>query len=146
MKKEINVALTISKPARNDGTEEISLRLQDRASGIEFVDASFPLDKFMLALTGLACQDGKAELRGLHKLGKKMEMGTLQFPMPPDVGYSGREEIARKLAEELCPEGWESQGYFGSQNSFYTKDGELWAQCTIRRWVEEEVNEQHVPD
>lgn len=82
-----------------------------------------------------------AEVRGLDCVGKKMENQTLAFPLPPEADYPNQKKLAAAAAEAHCPEGWTHDNYFGSQESFFQKDGKPWARVTIRRWVDPDAIE-----
>jgi hypothetical protein len=70
----------------------------------------------------------------LERVGKEMKMDKLQFPLPKNVSYRNKKEAAKAEAGHLCPEGWTHDNYFNSQDSFFDKDGEPWAQVIIRKW------------
>jgi hypothetical protein len=80
------------------------------------------------------CQS--AEVFGLDRVGKKMEWKELVFTMPENVGYKERDKIAYEQALKSVPEGWVVSNYFGSQGTFFVKDGKSFGRATIRRWVE----------
>ena len=125
---KITISLT-----RSDGVAVINLR--DKNASIGFAEVEMTPLQFYKALSGLAGVDCDIELGGLDKLGKMMEHKYLEFKMPPS-DYHNREAIAIQEAINKCPkDGWIADGYFRSQNSFFRKDGEEWARCTIRRWV-----------
>lgn len=73
-----------------------------------------------------------------ERLGKTMEVTKLEFEIPE--GLSRRENVKEltDLATLAAPEGWQPDAYFGSQDSFFNKDGKKFARCHIRRWVEVE--------
>ena len=76
--------------------------------------------------------------RGLDVIGKRHEWETFEFMIPENVLVLDKSGYAERLANHantLLSDGWEAEGYFGSQNSFFTKDGKNWARCTIRRYV-----------
>jgi hypothetical protein len=55
----------------------------------------------------------------------------------PEHDYKERNEVAVKAAAEYVAKnrpGWIARTYFGSQNSFFTKNGKQYARCTIERW------------
>ena len=41
----------------------------------------------------------------------------------------------QKIAQSHLSDGWIADAYFGSQNSFFKKDGKQYARATIRRWL-----------
>ena len=124
--------LTISRQT-GDG-ERISIRIRDERAGIEFVELTLTLEQYAQAISGLSCVPCEVEVQGLENVGKRLEVDTLEFPLGSSEYGDKRKEVAAKLAAETCPAGWTPDLHFGSQNSFFQRDGETWARCTIRRW------------
>ena len=121
------------------GREETTIEFRDAKAGITFAVAKLTPKQLSMALSRLGNTPCDIVVRGLDKVGKVQEINRLSVEMPPDTRYGrDRVEIATKLAKEQCPEGWEPDYYFRSQDSFSTKDGKDYAKCTIRRWVEGE--------
>ena len=120
--------------------DKISIRVRDDDAATTFLELSLTPEQFAQALSrqvGVRCDSG--EVYHPYRLGKLQENKRFTFPLPKDpVAYGKRAEVAYIAALEHCPEGWTPDKYFGSQGSFYTKDEEPWARCTIRRWVERE--------
>lgn len=115
--------------------DEIRISITDNDASITFLEISITPKSFIRAIMErLSNSPCKATVYNLDKIGKKMEYKSLEFPMPIH-GYYDREIVAEKEARRLCPEGWEPDIYFGSQNSFFYREQRLWAQITIRRWV-----------
>lgn len=113
-----------------------TIRVTDNDAAICFLELHLTPEQLSAALSRLGdtkCEKG--EVFNLDKLNKRMEHKNLEFPMPKNAG-SGDKEAAAKAALKHCPEGWESDQYFGSQGSFFSKDEKQWAQTQIRRWVE----------
>lgn len=96
----------------------------------------FSPQQWFNAISGLGCSqcDATISYDAVSHIGKRMEMLPLVFEMPKDA-WPKQKEIARKLAKEKCPEGWSPDLYFGSQGSFFNKEGKSWAKTAIRRWV-----------
>ena len=71
----------------------------------------------------------------LKKIGKKHENKYFEF----EIVYSkSKEDLTLACNEALFQQGmceWESDNYYGSQNSFFSKDGKDYARTVIRRWV-----------
>jgi hypothetical protein len=113
-----------------------TIEIYDECAGVQFCEIELTSKQFCQALGRLAHTHCEIEVRGLEKLGKKMEHKSIEF----ECGENGRwnkneEQTLNKLAKAACPEGWEPDYYFGSQGSFFTKDGKNFARCIIRRWV-----------
>jgi hypothetical protein len=129
--------LTISRVHSTVEDDYIEVRLRDDDAATEFVVAKVSLADFASALTGCSHVGCELDVRGLERVGKKMELDTLEFQMPND-GYSNRKETACAAVKSFCPIDWTPDMGFNSQGSFFTRDGKLWARTTIRRWVAKE--------
>lgn len=130
--------LTISRVHSNREPDYIEVRLCDDDAAIEVATAKLSLAHFAAAVTGLGHVDCEIETRGMEHVGKKLETDTLELPMLPDSNR-GDKEAAIAAAKRWCPQGWTPDLCFGSQNSFFQRDGKLWARTTIRRWVDKEA-------
>lgn len=128
-------ALTISRPSYSNGKQKISISVEDVDAVIDFLEIEIDLDEFARCITGLGMAKCEMEVRGLKNVGKKRESMDIVFEMP-DVDYNKKLETAQRLAKEAAPEGWESSVYFGSQDSFFTKDGKQYARTRASRCVE----------
>jgi hypothetical protein len=80
-----------------------------------------------------------AEIKGLDRIGKKMEREVFVFPMPENSLYGkDKKVLAANECKKHIPIGWTSDDYYGSQNSFFYEDKKEFARVNIRRWVDEE--------
>lgn len=125
--------LTISKDSR--GT--VTIVLEDAGSGIA-LEAQMPPREFADALFGLALRPCELSVVGgdVANIGKRKELMRIAAPMP-DHTFKNRDQIAFKACSAATPEGWECSDYFGSQNSFFVKNGVQHARASAVRWVEE---------
>jgi hypothetical protein len=113
-----------------------TIELHDEDAAMTFIEIKLTPEHLSDALSRLAHVPCKAEIIGIDKIGKKMEHKTLEFEIPENSGWGEeRRNIASKYAKKACPEGWEPDNYFGSQNSFFSKDEKQFARCIIRRYV-----------
>jgi len=131
---KIKAKLSISRPVWSDGKSAISIRVEDCVSGIEFMDLEIPLAGFAEALTGLAMVDCDADVRALENVGKQHEHEIIEFRVG-DVNWDQRQVNACLMAHKATPPGWYPPTYFGSQHSFFERDGEQWARGNMERWV-----------
>lgn len=138
---KINGKLTISRWHSSD-RDTIHITFVDEDACIEFAEATLTPEQFALAITGTGHTDCDMEVRGLDRVGKKMEHDSLEFPLGVTSYDKNAKEVAAKKSREACPEGWKLDAYFGSQGSFFQRDGETWARCTIRRWVEKDAGKE----
>jgi len=102
------------------GNDYISIQLECKNSNVEFVEARISLEDFAKALTGQGDLPMTFQTRGLELVGKIREQKPLVFEMPEGSDYMDRKELAKKLAQNHCDEGWKADTYFGSQSSFKT--------------------------
>lgn len=111
-----------------------TIQIYDDISGVCVVDVTLDKEQICQAMSRLAHTPCNVEYGTLRHVGKKMELTSLEFEIP-ECPYTKRKDVAEKIADQVCPEGWESDGYFGSHGSFFRKDGKNYARVTVRRWV-----------
>lgn len=109
------------------------IQLHDKLSGITFATIELTSEQFCDALGRLAYTPCKIDVQGTHLLNKEMVVDKLEFPFE-SKSYTNRSELAKIESKKYIPEGWESDGYFNSQDSFFKKDGKDYARVTIRKW------------
>jgi hypothetical protein len=113
-----------------------NIELHDGDAAVTFIKIKLTPEQLSQALGRLSHTECEMETYDLSVVGKKMEHKTIEFEIPMDCGYGeDRRKIAMEYAQKVCPKGWHSEDYFGSQGSFFSKDGKNYARCTIRRWV-----------
>lgn len=118
--------------------DSTTIELADEKSGVRFVEITLTPEQLSAALSRISMTDCEFITRGLDVIGKRHEWETFEFMIPENVLVLDKSGYAERLANHantLLSDGWEAEGYFGSQNSFFTKDGKNWARCTIRRYV-----------
>lgn len=116
---------------RDDG---LRIELECDTSGITFAVANLDKDQTIAALSRQAMVDCELDLRGLERVGKTVEIDRIEFPMPYHH-YIEKKDVAAREAVIRCSDGWTPDLYFGSQDSFFKKDGHEWARTFIRRYV-----------
>ena len=116
------------------GQESTTIEIYDSPSCTTFVRVKLTPDQLSSALSRLSHSPCECVVANLDRLGKTHEVTKFEFEMS-ETDCRTREKIAKETAERLCPEGWKSDGYFSSQDSFFTKDGKNMARATIRRWI-----------
>ena len=115
------------------GEDCVEISLHDSDASITFANVKMKPEQFCQALSRLIhtkCE--KMEVNGLEKVGKKMEHREIVFPINGKYRDKG---AALAVVDKYCPAGWVASRYFGSQGSFFTRDGKEYARTTIRRWV-----------
>ncbi len=132
--------------------DKVEMWVEDKDSHNQFLELEMSAEAFTAALGRLAARPAKAIVRGLDKIGTAQEIKTWEFQVTDityDSFYHERLGLAEAIAKQDCPEGWEPDMGFNSQNSFFRKGEEEWARTTIRRWVpkppvaEPEQNTRH---
>lgn len=113
------------------------IEITDSPSGITFLCARVTPENFTAAMGRLLNVDCTADVYSLDRIGFQHEHKPFVFKLPNEgpVAWDQRAAVAHAAAKEACPAGWEPTSYFGSQDSFFTKDGEDWARCKIERWA-----------
>jgi len=109
--------LSISRPSSGG----ISIRIEDTASLIEFIDASISCEQFAEAITGLSSRPMDAEVRGLEYIGKTRIREPRKIICPIETYDRGI--LQSWLKENAKEEGWLIDSYLGSQSSV-ARDGD----------------------
>jgi hypothetical protein len=119
---------------RHDGMD---IEIHDDDADVTFCKIHLTQEQTCQALSRLSHTTiDLCEVHALDVVGKKREYDTLEFLFEDHGFYNGRGKRAYEEAQKVCPAGWEASGYFGSQGSFFQKDGKQYASCTIYRWVD----------
>lgn len=134
MKLEGNITIFV------DG-KGAKIEVEDASSGIRFLEINLSSEQFMSCLGRLAMVKCDINVKGIEKVGKTMEISKHEFEIP-DYVYSLKlddpdtfTQEVRELAQDGLMDGWIADSYFGSKDSFFTKDNKQYARVTIRRWV-----------
>ena len=135
MEKKLPMSLGISRVSSNMEDDFISIIVEDDLSGARFLELKLGMADFARAISGLHGVGATGTVRGLDVIGLKHECRKFEFELSEGTKFRDK-ETARKIVQEVCPEGWEPDTGFGNQDSFYKKDGKEYAKTTIRRWVE----------
>lgn len=130
MKIEGNVSILVNR-------EYTTIEVRDDKARITFVRLQLTPEQLSAALSCLSNVECDVEVNKLDLVGKKHENKTLEFEVPEnlEISYLRNDEYLEKIAQSHLTDGWIADGYFGSQDSFFTKDGKKYARCTIRRWI-----------
>lgn len=112
-----------------------TIEIHDDEANTTFCLIELTPDQLSAALSRLSRVECDLDVRGFGRVGKTHENKDFEFEIPkPDMTD---EELGRYSQEILDSngEGWISDKYFGSQSSFFYKDGKKFARTTIRRWI-----------
>lgn len=127
----MDIKAQISIAAQYD--DKIFISVRDTSSNTTFLEMTLSREQLINASMNRLHNTNvqEATVNHLDRVGKKMEMGTIHFEAPIDADAAW----ARDNVALYVPEGWIPDMGFGTQGSFYTKNGVHYAQTTIRRWV-----------
>lgn len=112
-----------------------TIQIEDPNAATTFCEVTLTPQQLSDILSRLACVNCELELHGLEKIGKKHECKSFEFEIEPNETDRNEAELLAFKANSLLSDGWVADAYFGSQNSFFKRDGKQYARCTIRRWV-----------
>ena len=137
---KINAKVTIL--CSKDG---VTIEVDDDDANTSFLKLTLSPEQWCAALGRLAfvsCEE--CEVVALNHVGLVHESRDWDFPLSEDIkGYNkDRKSIAQHEADMKCPIGWTPDKYYGSQNSFFQKDGKWWARTRIRRWVAKATDDE----
>lgn len=114
----------------------LHIEVEDDKAVIRFLDIHMTPEQTCKVLSRHANVEVEScEVNGLDHVGMKREQKEWIFQMPPGIDFMNRKETATFIAINQCPEGWTPSTYFGSQASFFHKDGAMFARTHIYRWV-----------
>lgn len=138
----LNLDMSIDLAIDTRGSEDRGVRLVvcDSNSNLDFLELVFTRDEFMRALGGLSGIKCKANVRGLHRVGRKVERKSMRAPIPEDLARNlsspqGRKALADYLNKHHEFIEWEIWDSFSSKNSVeYTPNG-TFVNFTLRRFV-----------
>lgn len=116
--------------------DKTMITLADVNSNLKVVEIELTPQQLSQALSRLSGTPCKFQFNQSDKIGKMHECKNFEFELPKELqDYHKDYEAIYQAALAQCPDGWEPDKYFRSQDSFFTKNDKQWARCTIRRWV-----------
>ena len=127
------ITLLVDSDERRIG---MHIELYDFTSSTTFAKIYLNPEQMAKALSRLGYTPCSIEMYNLDKLGKKMEHKPFKFKIKENLYFKDNKKKLARIAKRKCPEGWEPDTSFDSQNSTFKKNGKTYAQTTIRRWVD----------
>ena len=112
-----------------------TIEIEDDVANMTFAKIKLTPQQLSAALSRRACVDCEIDTKGLDKVGKQHENKHFEFEIPDYLNRSIYADELQKIAQSKLSDGWIAESYFGSQGSFFVKDGKQYARCVIRRWV-----------
>ena len=128
----MKAAVTISRASNR----RVYIKIEDRASKIQFVEVAMSLEDFGAAVTGLDMQEADLEVRGLHNVGKfrVSEKRRIECPLKTyDKGV-----LVAWLKANAQEEGWILDTYLGSQGSVNWAGDKTILNYGVTKFVEQE--------
>lgn len=120
--------------------EKTTIELTDKSSGIKFATVTLTPEQLSGALGRIAFTECECTVQGLENLNKKLVTGTHIFELPKGVSaISSNSDKIYEIGKKTCPEGWVLNTYFGSQGSFFQKDGKQYVRGSIKTYQEDET-------
>ena len=114
--------------------DETTIEIKDESANVRFVKVKLTPEQLSAALSRQISIECELEVKELEKVGKVHENKTFEFEIPETLPTRGNQLELQKIAQSQLSDGWIADAYFGSQNSFFKKDGKQYARVTIRRW------------
>lgn len=114
--------------------EYTEIQLHDSPSSMNFVTIKLTPEQLSAALSRISHTPCEIEVSNkLDLLGKTMENKYHEFEITEKLDRNDKR--LHELAQQTTPEGWTPDNYYGSQNSFFSKDGKNYCRVIIRRYV-----------
>lgn len=119
MTQTLKGKLTIGRPSRGDGVEQIEIRLKDVLSNARFLTIVVDPATFALAVTGLSEQEVKFEVEDLDKVGLRKERRAASLVIEPGSPLQGRDKemLRAHLRTYHQEDGWMLDDYLATQSS-----------------------------
>lgn len=115
--------------------EGTTIEVNDPEASVMFLRVKLTPEQLSAALSRQMYIPCDIEVVHLDKIGKKHECDHFLFEIPKDLRSSNCVDKLHDIVTPLLKDGWVADKYYGSQNSFHSKDGKEYANAIIRRWV-----------
>ena len=135
---DIKVLFSLHKSSSDLRNKTVTLTIEDENSGIVFLELSISDSDFLNAITGHSSVKATASTKNLDLVGKTLIVEKYSFQLPENATYDNRKKLAIenvKKSLSIYSEGWIPDLDFDQQNSFTEKNGQLWANTLIRKWI-----------
>lgn len=134
--KELDVRASIFVDSSDQATR---MEFMDRLAGTTFLSIEMTGLNFLAMLRGKGYTECKGFLRGLDKVGKKLEINSFVIEADgfrPTDRYNAEkvEAFNRRVLQEV-PEGWTPDFSLNHQNTFFQDGGKDFIRISTRRWV-----------
>lgn len=112
-----------------------TIEIEDDKANTTFLTVNLTPSQLMACLSRQGYVDCELDIKGLDRVGKTHEAKEFTIEIPEKLNNSSHQDDLQKIIQSQLTDGWIADGYFGSQNSFFRKDGKQYARCIIRRYV-----------
>jgi len=112
--------------------EGTTIKVRCETSKITFLEVTLTNDQLAAMMSRLANTECELKVKGIDKIGKQHEHQTFEFECDKKENVEWICEMA------MTRDGfgdWTSDQHYGSQNSFFQRDGKNFARTIIRRWI-----------
>lgn len=118
--------------------EYTEIEIHDTKSSTTFVKVRLTPEQLSSALSRLSHTECEVEVTDMDRINKKHEWQSFEFEIVENIPKEAKgylNQTCLKALKKAGMEEWQSDNYFTSQNSFFTKDGKNYARVTVRRWI-----------
>jgi hypothetical protein len=123
------------------GSEKTTIEIRDSDAACEIIHIELDPQQLADILSRRAHVDCEIGVFNLERIGKTHECKRFEFEISKEAwDLRFRNKLITNTCcllalEESGNLGWVPDTYYGSKNSFFTKDEKYYAATTIRRWV-----------
>lgn len=128
-----NISILVSK-------EITRIEIMDADANNIFCRVELTPEQLSACLSRQAHVECNTTVHNLDRVGKKMIHKRHEFEIPDNIAYGERTEFITNEIKKTLPDGWVSDNYFSSQDTFSKKGDKTYAQTTIRKWVDKNEN------
>lgn len=111
-----------------------TIEVTDESSGIRFLEIKLTPEQLSRALSREALIPCEIDVRGLDKIGKKLEVDFREFEIGTPANKIAKDKLTEFIQGQL-QDGWIVSDTFTSKGSFFDKNGVSYVRATLRRWV-----------
>jgi len=130
--------ITISRITNTVGEGCIQIAIEDKISGIRFVEASVSFTEFAQCIAGLGMRPASLEVMGLDYIGCEQERKSMDI-FVPNHDYKDGDAVAKKAVSDAEKDGW--TGYVADAQNGHrivsrNDDGAIY-KVSFHRWIKE---------
>lgn len=136
--EDMNEALQGNITISRGSNDVIRIEIEDKASGIRFVNVKITPEQLGLLVTGRSFIPCEMEVRSLQYLGKTYvsERRSLTVPQTTFKSYFfDKNELSAYLVENAQEDSWLINPYLGSQASISYHDGNVTLNYSVFKYV-----------